>query len=311
MIRRRPISRALPALMSVLAALALLPSLSGCTLELDYDKYAIVFGISDYPGTQDDLQYTDDDARELADLLGAQGYQVILRVTDADDSQLLLDFDSVAQIAGPEDLFLFYFSGHGGQVPASSGTAEKTLGSDSLDEVLVLVDDGLTKAVNLRDDQLAQLLRTIPCVRRIVILDACNSGGFIGNVLEKDGIQSDFSFGSEGIFTNLSKAIYLYTNFDGDKSDISPADALVIAASGEREESFEGLYEHGLMTYFLLKSAIKGDLNGDGYITVSESYYYIYRNINANWNNTWTAQAYDVFFPHVSGGPIDYILFTK
>ena len=148
-------------------------------------------------------------------------------------------------------------------------------------------------------------------MRKIVIIDACNSGGFIGNVLEKDRILSDYSAGSDGIFDNISDAIYLYTNYDGYKSDISPADALVIAASGERESSWEGMYGHGVMTYFLLQSATKADLNGDDYITVSESYYYIYKNINANWNNTWAAVVEDVFFPHVSGGPIDYILFTK
>ena len=52
------------------------------------------------------------------------------------------------------------------------------------------------------------------------------------------------------------------------------------------------------------------DLNRDGYITVSESYNYIYRNINENFNAVaWPFT--DVFFPHVSGGPVDYILFVK
>ncbi|MEE9309210.1 MAG: hypothetical protein V3V57_16950, partial [Spirochaetia bacterium] len=126
----------------------------------------------------------------------------------------------------------------------------------------------------------------------------------------------DYSEGPDSLVEALSDALYLYNNFDGYGSDISPADALVIAASGEREFSYEfsysgGLYDHGLMTYFLLKSATNGDLNRDGYITVSESYYYIYKSINANWNHTWYAQLYDVLFPHVSGGPIDYVLFTK
>jgi len=322
---RRPISRAIPALLSVLAALALLSSLSGCTLELDYDKYAVVFGISDYPGTGNDLSYCDEDALSMESLFLSQGYpasNIYLEVDGAATrANLEAHFATVASTAKEEDLFIFYYSGHGGKRPEDpQNGSEETYGSDSLGEWIFLhdslqyVDPNYVENLNeaISDDELAALLRTIPCVRKIVILDACNSGGFIGNVLEKDGIPSDYSFGSDGLVTNLSNAIYLYTNFDGDKSDISPADALVIAASGEREVSYDvETYEHGLMTYFLLKSATKGDLNRDGYITVSESYYYIYKNINANWNNTWSAVVNDVLFPHVSGGPIDYILFTK
>lgn len=327
MFQRRTVSRALPTQISsiaALASLALLFSLSGCTLELDYDKYAIVFGISDYPGPAYDLSYCDEDALGMESLFLEQGYppsNIYLEIdSTATRTNLEAHFSTIALKAKEEDLFIFYYSGHGGQRPEDPQTgSEETYGSDSLGEWIFLHDsiqyidpnyvEVLSEAIS--DDELAVLLRTIPCVRKIVIIDACNSGGFIGNVLEKDGIQADFSSGSDGAFANLSDAIYLYTNFDGYKSDISPADALVIAASGEREESFEGLYDHGIMTYFLLESATKADMNGDDYITVSESYYYIYKSINANWNYTLNAQLYDVFFPHVSGGPIDYILFTK
>lgn len=51
--RRPPFTRwarlALPGLLALLAVLALLLGLlSACTLELNYDKYAIVYGIADY-----------------------------------------------------------------------------------------------------------------------------------------------------------------------------------------------------------------------------------------------------------------------
>ena len=65
------------------------------------------------------------------------------------------------------------------------------------------------------------------------------------------------------------------------------------------------------MTYFLLESAERGDVNGDNYITVSESYFYIYNHINKDWNPVAYLNGADVYFPHISGGPVDYILFTK
>jgi hypothetical protein len=300
--------------------------LAGCTLDLNYDKYAIVYGFSDYYDNGD-LEYTDEDARDFADLLNAQGYQVIMRITDyqnpgdndASIDQLTTDFDSVAQNADLDDLFLFYFSGHGGQDSASSGTTENTLGSDGFDEVLLLVDDLLGVDVYLSDDELAALLRTILCARKVVIIDACNSGGFIGNQLEVDAIPPSLWEGpSKGYFERMADAMSLYANYGDITSDIPPSDALVIASSGERELSYETPdpaypeifpYYHGVMTYFLLQSVTRGDSNSDGYVTVTESYYYIARNIKSEWNRQHTIFAN--FLPHVSGGPVDYILFTK
>jgi hypothetical protein len=316
-------STALPAVLMLAAALTLLVS---CTFDLNYDKYAIVYGISDY-ATISDLTYTDDDARDMAALLTSQGFQVVSRITDngsaplfdtpqyeAHYDQLLTDFADAATIANldQDDLFLFYFSGHGGQDLASSGTTENSPGTDRFDEIVALVNAAFDDEILLSDDELAGLLQAIPCVRKIIIIDACNSGGFIGNSLEADAIPPDFTPGSNSFLEIVGNAISLYNNFDTNGSDINPSDALMITASGERELSYElGDYENGVMTYFLLESATKGDRNGDNYITVSEAYHHIYNGINKNWNNSWNAMMSDVFFPRVSGGPVDYILFVK
>jgi hypothetical protein len=273
------------------------------------------------------LTYTDDDAWDVTALLSAQGYQVTTRVTDDDVvtdpdgaatenideasyDQLVRDFAAVAAQADLDDLFVFYFSGHGGPGP-TAGT-EDAPGSDRYDEAVALVNDALNDEVPLWDDDLAALLRTIPCARKIVIIDACNVGGFLGNQLEADAIPPDFSQGSDGLFEIVGSTISLYSNFEGYGSDITPADALVIAAAGEREYSWESpTYQNGVMTHFLLKSATSGDANGDRLITVSEAYYYIYKNINREFNATAYFYGKDVFFPHTSGGAVDYILFTK
>jgi hypothetical protein len=294
--------------------------LASCKLEIDYDMYAIVYGISDYPNGVNDLDSTDDDARDMADLLTSQGYQVVLRVTDESDNdahydQLVADFGWAASGAGLEldDLFLFYFSGHGFKDPEG---VESSPGSDQDDEVLVMVDNASTEPADLRatvyltDDELAEWLHTIPCARRIVILDSCYSGGFIANAGEADAIPPDYSDGSNGFLDTLGDTIRLYANFQDYGSDIAPGDALVIAASGERDYAYESSLGNGMMTWYLLESASRGDSNRDGYVTVSEAYNYIYRNINENFNAN-LPEGKDVFFPHVSGGPVDYVLFVK
>jgi hypothetical protein len=310
------VRRTLRELLLPLSLATVLALLAACSFDLNYDKYAIVYGISDYPGTADDLSSTDDDARDIEALLTSQGFQVVLRITDstppineAHDTNLYSDFNDAATSANLDldDLFLFYFSGHGIQIPVVS--SENTPGSDGEDEAIVLVSDNLSQKVNLTDDALAGLLRTIPCARRIVILDACYSGGFIGNSAEADAIPADYSQGSNGLFETLGDTIYLYANFQDYGSDIRPSDAVVIAASGEQDFTYES-GGNGVMTSYLLESATMGDLNSDGFVTVSEAYFYIYKNIDKYFNAVFWPYT-DVFFPHVSGGPVDYILFVN
>jgi uncharacterized caspase-like protein len=197
----------LPAVLFPLALAAGLGLLVSCTFDLDYDKYAIVYGISDYPGTGNDLTVAHSDAEAVGDLLISQGFQVVLRVTedisavpvnDAHIDNLNADFNDAATTAnlGLEDLFLFYFSGHGTQI--SPGTLEQTPGNDEEDEAIVLVDDAPSapsdqrSTVYVTDDELAQLLRAIPCARKVVILDSCFAGGFISNALAADAIPPEY-----------------------------------------------------------------------------------------------------------------------
>jgi hypothetical protein len=236
-------------------------------------------------------------------------------VNEAHIDNLIADFNDAATTANLdlEDLFLFYFSGHGSQI--SPGTLELTPDTDEEDEAIALVDDAAIvptderTTVYVTDDTLAQLLRAIPCARKVVILDACFSGGFISNALAADAIPPEYYDGSKGFFGTLGDAIYLYANFQDYGSDIPPGEALVIAATGEQDVAYE-TGDNGVMTGFLLESATKADYNFDGYITVSESYFYIYRNINKHFNQLYGSNGF-AFFPHTSGGPVDYILFVE
>jgi len=304
---RRIVSALLPALFLTAGLAAGMALLTSCTFDLDYDKYAVVYGISDYPDPITDLAVADDDAIAMSVLLDDQGFEVIPYThTDgaATRDQLTADMNAIASVATIDDLFVFYFSGHGSQAAAGwDGGTETTPESDGLEEYIALYDDELT------DDTLAQLLRAIPCARKVVILDACFSGGFISNALAADAIPPEYYDGPKGIFGTLGDAIYLYANFQDYGSDIPPGEALVIAATGEQDVAYE-TDDNGVMTGFLLESATKADYNFDDYITVSESYFYIYKNINKRFNQLYGASGF-AFFPHTSGGPVDYILFTK
>jgi hypothetical protein len=137
--------------------------------------------------------------------------------------------------------------------------------------------------------------------KKVIIIDACNSGGFIGNELEAgDG---------ENILDLAARAIRLYANFGDESADIPPWKALVLSAAGERELSYEmGLpYNHGVFTFYLLQSEYDGDLDHDGWVTVTEAFAYTQEMIYRDWNSLFGSSA--AFSPHVSGGPVDYVLF--
>ncbi|MCF7928003.1 MAG: caspase family protein [Spirochaetales bacterium] len=306
------------ALLPAAALLSAVLMISGCYLDPDYDKYALVYGISNYDDLSiydtdatNDLWYTDDDARSMAALLEANGYQATLRVDDENSgtqevtrTNLEADIQAVASQADSLDQFVFFFSGHGFFTSQTSGS--EPAGANSYDEAIVLSEPGSGND-NLWDDELAALLAQLPTVKNIVIIDACNSGGFIGNELEIDTSPQVTGEEDDYLFTELAGAVSLYTNYNDSDSDIPPELALVLAAAGERENSYEeNGYEHGIFTYYLLESANNGDRNGDGYVSALESYNYAWDKIKDNWNSLYTSNQYT---PRVSGGPVDYLLF--
>ncbi len=318
--------------------------ISACSLGPEAPKkYALVYGISKYidtysEGESPNLTYTDDDARAVANMLKDKGYTIFLRVnSDATKINLETDMETLKAKVKPTDLFLFYYSGHGGQ----KNDVEYIFlyGSVYLSNNTIYAD--LSKTYS--DETLAKLLNGLPTNKRVVILDSCNSGGFIDNKLDYDSIPpdygpSDFSSNSPSPLTILlstdwispinnyaikEKAINLYNNYNPESSaGISPYNAIVISASGRDEYSWEDpQLQHGLMTYFLLNTANNryADLNDDGYISTLEAFFFTKASIDSYWNKVYynyyqlygdTVSALEYMFsPHISGGPVDFILF--
>ncbi|MFW9822591.1 MAG: caspase family protein [Candidatus Thorarchaeota archaeon] len=91
------------------------------------NAYAIVVGIADYPGSDNDLSYTDDDSQDIYSMLINDYNFKSENVIYLQDSSATLNgisnaFDSIASQISSEDIFFFYYSGHGGQEYESSGS---------------------------------------------------------------------------------------------------------------------------------------------------------------------------------------------
>jgi len=149
--------------------------------------YAVMVGISDYPGSGNDLPLTAEDARKLQQALQRQGTlapeSVTLIDAQATRAGLRQAFQRVAAAAGPDDLFIFFYSGHGNQVRGQVSATEP----DGKNETIEMVDGSIT------DDELSQMFQQVRSNTALVILDSCFSGGFARDVVSRPGVMGLFS----------------------------------------------------------------------------------------------------------------------
>jgi hypothetical protein len=341
--------RRLQQLLPLLAIAGLLLSCAGASPTVG-KRYALVYGVTRYLGGTADpvgsdtfnfpaqgtntpnLAFPGNDAVDVAAMLASKGYQVRLRCVDVNGDAFLdganapanaptramlenVDLPYFAAKLGPEDTFLFYYSGHGTQDAQATteyivpyGSVYSTGATSWAVDTARLVSQG----------ELAAMLDSLPTSRTVVILDSCNSGGFIGNTLEVDRVPRTYAGVTMGISAQvISRAISNYAAFPGTADGISPyGGSIVIAAAGADEFSYEGVtlpdgtpLNHGVMTYFLLHAA-SADLDGDGAVTTMELYAFLKAGIDTDWNSDPGVIYYgETFSPHISGGPVDWVLF--
>ena len=271
---------------------------------------ALVYGMSGYDGDLY-LDYTDDDALAMAALLEEQGYTVLSsKIVDATKADIVGDIETAASALTPDDTFIFYYSGHGGQV--YSGGADEPHGADAPDEYIFPIGSlsiPFSPELAISDDDLCELIAGLPVSRKVVILDSCNSGGFIGDQPEIDRNPPSLTDGSSGggFFDALSAYVYYSKR---DPSDVPFSEAVVISAAGERESSYESTLfgpGHGVFTYFFLQTPYSADADGDGYVTLSEAYAYAAGKVASEWNRSTNMD----FLPRISGGSVDFVLFGR
>jgi hypothetical protein len=149
--------------------------------------FAIMVGVSEYGGAASDLPYTDEDAEKLAETLQREGVlnasSVVLTNADATVGAVRRAFNEVARQAGPDDLFLFFFSGHGTQTQSITSAQEP----DGRTESIVLTDGEIT------DQEMARLFGSLGTRLSLLVLDSCFSGGFARNVVDRPGVMGLFS----------------------------------------------------------------------------------------------------------------------
>jgi hypothetical protein len=138
------------------------------------NKYAIVIGISDYPGTENDLNYADDDAMVVnTTLTEIYGFKNIYSLIDknATYDNILTAINDVKGKVTPSDEVVFFFSGHGMKGIADDKDKEK------IDEAIAVNSDDNTKIVPIWDGELRDWFSNWNTSRIIFVFDSCVAGG--------------------------------------------------------------------------------------------------------------------------------------
>ncbi len=151
--------------------------------------YGVFVGVSDYPGEDNDLAYTAEDAVRVHDAMVRTGMRrsdaVVLTDNDATLGNLHGAVRDLSGRMGPDDTFVLFYSGHGNRLPRSAGY--QPTDPDAMDETIELYDGPLT------DDEMNSMFEDIGAGVSLVVLDACFSGGFAKDVISAPGRMGLFS----------------------------------------------------------------------------------------------------------------------
>ena len=249
--------------------------------------WAVIVGIEDYE-SMTDLSYTIDDAEDMRDVLLSYGNWndsniQFLTDVDASKSGIYVAIENMAKNknADADDVYLFFFSGHGSNIPDDDGDEV-----DSYDEVICPYDatyittedlKKLEKETVISDDELGTWLSA--CSGNIVvILDTCMSGGFATKGAEgtiktvpnpqvpKDAIAKKH-FG-EGLVEHLKQRPI--------SRDLNETGYVVLMACEEDKSAYESRrLKNGVFTYYIVEGLWgPADASGDNNVSAEEDFYY-------------------------------------
>jgi hypothetical protein len=220
--------------------------------------WGVFAGITDYPSGTNDLAECANDAVKMVEALTDRGLmtqdrRVLLTDAQATRQNIREAIQRIGAQAGPQDVFVFFYSGHGGRTRGGSSDQREL---DGMDEYLYVYDG------QLMDDEMGTLFDGVRARTSILALDSCYAGGFAKDVITRPGRIGLFSSEEDvtsSVAQNFRAGGYL-SHFlrlgMGGEADNDPRDnALTVgelthyvwrqfAQHGQSVEQGEGAYQH-------------------------------------------------------------------
>jgi hypothetical protein len=219
-----------------------------------------------YAGWDGKLIACENDAQDLAEIARSRGFEVETLLTgDATRKNVMARISKAAAALKADDIFLLYYSGHGGQLPDKNDDEP-----DGLDETWCLYD------AQLVDDELYTLWSTFAAgVRLFALSDSCHSGTVLKFALNQPLALMQTSLGNtprykampkelEGRVYRQNKAFYdtILTNPNlALKDEDIKAPAILISGCLDNQYSEDGPF-NSLFTAHLLKVWHEGKFTG-------------------------------------------------
>lgn len=236
-----------------------------------YEETREVFAIPQRPNLYilsigipyNDLNYTDDDARDFARVFreqeGVLFGQVNITLLDEENettaanvAEQLIQFRELANLHNqiqPEDVLMVFLSSHG-DIISFAGEKEKFYipGSDRR--------QGVRRTNVDYENEITKVLETINC-KKIVFIDACKSGSAKSGDLEVPSVAP--------FITRIANASPGLVTFSSSTSN---------QLSYEQDSIQNGLFTEALINAFEVKSGL-ADKDNNGIITISELDYFL------------------------------------
>ena len=219
------------------------------------DLFVLAIGINTYQNSSLNLDYAVNDAKAFVKALknGADTLFHEINIenianSDATKESIEQKIKEIQDKIGPEDVFVFYYAGHGTMSYESEKDKEEFfLVTHNVTNLYADYAEIQEKAISAK--KLMEYSSTISASKQLFVLDACHSGGALKSFKTRGG-------GREKALAQLARSTGTF----------------FLTASQDAQYANEvGDLKHGLFTYALLE-ILEGKIkdNGDEKITVNE-----------------------------------------
>ncbi len=206
---------------------------------------AIIIGVSDY-NQMKKLAFSDDDAQNIFDFLQSEAggsvpssQIILLKDQQATHKNVMTSANQLFSKANPEDLILFYFSGHG--LPGA---------------FLPVDSDGVMHRIN--HEEVKSILLHSPAKHKLVFADACHSGSF------------------RAVSENESYSHLLYESLAGSSGGLG---LLLSSKTEEFSHEFDGIKSGVFSHFLIRGLTGEAEKNKDGLVSVNELFDYVFEQV--------------------------------
>jgi len=183
-------------------------------------KVALLVGVSDYSPYSSDLPGIDTDITNIQSIITKWGFDNIKILYNKDSLKLEKELKKYQKNLKPNDIFLFFYSGHGSYTDDLNGDE-----ADGRDETIVLSDG--SENMHFLDDDLYYYFSHIKA-KKLIMFDSCHSGTAYKSLNNK--------FLPKSILPKfVDKTFSTSTNIKG--TDKITGEYIVLTAAQDNEES--------------------------------------------------------------------------